>query len=130
VTYLQRSDVAEQHVPGSNAVPAHVVLALVAVGLAILCPGDRVSLRNARPRTRRTPRFWRSSNSFTLWPPLGGRPRALTTCGTDATGTIVSALFRARVAGYRSRHEPTQSSLRPEAVKAPCFDGVRFKHRR
>jgi cation transporter-like permease len=36
VTYLQRSDVAEQHVPGSNAVPAHVVLALVAVGLAIL----------------------------------------------------------------------------------------------
>jgi hypothetical protein len=38
VTYLQRSEVPGRHVPGSNAVPAHVVLALVAVGLAILVP--------------------------------------------------------------------------------------------
>jgi len=49
VTYLQRSDVLEQHVPSANAVPAHVVLAFVAVVLAILVPRLRLAGRAPYP---------------------------------------------------------------------------------
>jgi hypothetical protein len=42
-TPLGTSDVAEQHVPSANAVPAHVVLAFVAVAFAILVPRLRVA---------------------------------------------------------------------------------------
>ena len=42
VQYLQRSSVAEPHVSGSNAITAHVVLALSAVALAIVVPKLRL----------------------------------------------------------------------------------------
>jgi hypothetical protein len=49
VTYLQRSDVAEHHAPSANAVPAHVVLAFVAVAFAILIPRLRVAKKAPYP---------------------------------------------------------------------------------
>jgi hypothetical protein len=42
-SYIQRSPVVEQHIPGANAVPAHIVLALVAVGLFIGLPRLRLA---------------------------------------------------------------------------------------
>jgi hypothetical protein len=42
-SYIQRSPVVEEHIPGANAVPAHIVLALVAVGLFIGLPRLRLA---------------------------------------------------------------------------------------
>ena len=41
--YSQRSPVVEERVPGANAIPAHIVLALVAVGLFIGLPRLRLA---------------------------------------------------------------------------------------
>ena len=47
ISYLQRSSVADTHVPGSNAVAVHVVLALIVVGVVIGLP--RLRLANQAP---------------------------------------------------------------------------------
>jgi uncharacterized membrane protein len=82
VTYLQRSDVAEQHVPGSNAVPAHVVLALVAVGLAILVSRLRLARKApypiwVAPFSRSGLDRFRRTTSLRAGPSLGHVVRAL-----------------------------------------------------
>lgn len=45
VIYIQRSPVVEEHVAGANAIPAHVVLALVAVGAFVGLPRLRLAKR-------------------------------------------------------------------------------------
>jgi hypothetical protein len=47
--YLQRSAVVEDHVPGTNAIPTHVVLALVAIGLFIGLPRLRLAQQAPYP---------------------------------------------------------------------------------
>ncbi len=42
VQYLQRSSVLEPHVPDSSAITVHIVMALIAVGLAIVVPRLRL----------------------------------------------------------------------------------------
>ena len=42
-SYIQRSPVVEEHIPGANAVPAQIVLALAAVGLFIGLPRLRLA---------------------------------------------------------------------------------------
>ncbi len=41
--YIQRSPVVEEQVPGANAIPAHILLAFVAVGLFIGLPRLRLA---------------------------------------------------------------------------------------
>jgi hypothetical protein len=48
-SYVQRSPVVEQQAPGANAIPAHVVLAAVAVGLFIGLPRLRVAQQAPYP---------------------------------------------------------------------------------
>jgi hypothetical protein len=44
-SYVERSPVVEEQVPGSNAIPAHVVLAVIAVGLVFALPRHRLAKR-------------------------------------------------------------------------------------
>jgi hypothetical protein len=47
--YTQRSPIVEEQVPGANAVPAHIVLALVAIGLLIGLPRLRLAQQAPYP---------------------------------------------------------------------------------
>jgi hypothetical protein len=49
VAYTRRSFVVEEHVPGSNAVPGHLVLGLVAVGLVVGLPRPPVARQAPYP---------------------------------------------------------------------------------
>jgi hypothetical protein len=47
--YVQRSSVVEQQVPGTNAIPTHIVLAFVAVGVFIGLPRLRLAQKASYP---------------------------------------------------------------------------------
>jgi hypothetical protein len=82
VTYLQRSDVAEQHVPSANAVPAHVVLAFLAVASRSWSPDfgwprRRPTRSGVAPFSRSGLDRFRRTTSPRAGPSLGHVARAL-----------------------------------------------------